>query len=329
MQSAGENSNASSNLLSGVTRHLFEKFLLLQILVVIFLYVNCLMILTIMKKEAFRNETRYILFAQTLFVDTAFIFQVNLLVVEATFQYPVNIFICSLFLLFQNVLICCTPLTLVAMCLERYVAICMPLRHAEISTHRTRLYGIFIIWIISFIIPAFVFIGYWAAAPPAAFFSSAVCSAETMIIKDWQGHGRAVMYVFLFLFLAIITIFTYIRIMIAARAASSEKKKSTNKSLRTVLLHGVQLFLCMMQLFNPYIEMAYWKIEELTFRNVRYSNFIVFLFAPRSLSPLVYGVRDEKFCIILKHYAFCGTDYLFSAVFEKKKIKIRPVQTGH
>ncbi|XP_053363993.1 odorant receptor 131-2-like [Clarias gariepinus] len=319
MQSAGVNGNTTSNLLSDVTKHSFEKFLLLQILVVIFFYVNCLMILTFIKKEAFRDETRYVLFAQTLFVDTAFIFQAYLLAVDNYLQYPVNIFICSLCSLLQNFLTCCTPLTLVAMCLERYVAICMPLRHAEISTGRTRFYGLFIIWIISSIIPAFIFLGYWTAAPTAALFSSAVCSAESLISKDWQGHGRAALCVALFLFMVIITVFTYIKIMIAARAASSEKKKSTNKSLRTVLLHGVQLFLCMMQLFNPYIEMAYWKVEELTFRNVRYSNFIVFLFVPRSLSPLVYGVRDEKFCIVLKHYALCGTACHFQQCLKRKK----------
>ncbi|XP_053363261.1 odorant receptor 131-2-like [Clarias gariepinus] len=324
MQSAGARSNATSYLLSDISRHLFEKFLLLQILVVIFLYINCLMIFTFLKKDVFREETRYILFAQTLIVDTAFILESYVLAVGSFFQYPVNMAICTLSFLTQNFFTCCTPLTLVAMCLERYVAICMPLRHADISTSRTRLYGLVIIWSISSIIPMFNFIGFWASAPPDALFSSAVCNAETVLIKDWQAHGRAVMYVILFIFMVIIIVFTYLKIMTAARAASNEKKKSTNKSLRTVLLHGVQLFLCMVQFFNPYIEMAFWKVEEITLRNVRYSNFIVFLFAPRSLSPLVYGVRDEHFFIVLKHCALCGTDHLLSAVF-KSKLKIRPV----
>ncbi|XP_026780304.3 odorant receptor 131-2-like [Pangasianodon hypophthalmus] len=325
MQSAGVNTNSSNNLLFNFSWHLNEKILLLQILVGIFLYINCLMIFTFLKKDVFREETRYILFAQTLFVDTAFILLADLLSFGTYFQYRVNIGICSFSFLIQNFFFCCTPLTLVAMCLERYVAICMPLRHAAISTKRNRLYGLFIIWSISSIIPVFSFIGYWAAAPPAALFSYAVCNAEVMLVKEWQAHGRAVIFVILFLFMAIIIVFIYIKIMIVARAASSEKKASTNKSLRTVILHGIQLFLCMMQFFNPYIEMAYYKVEEMTLRNIKYSNLIVFLFVPRSLSPLIYGLRDEKFFHVLRYYALCGTDRLFSTLCEIKQLKIRPI----
>ncbi|XP_026780305.3 odorant receptor 131-2-like [Pangasianodon hypophthalmus] len=325
MQSTRENSNSSNNFLFNFSRPLNEKILLLQILVGIFLYINCLMIFTFLKKEVFREETRYILFAQTLFVDTAFILLSDLLSVGTYFQYAMHMGICTLGYVIQSFFSCCTPLTLVAMCLERYVAICMPLRYADISTSRTRLYGLFIIWSISSIIPVFNCIGYWAAAPPAALFSYAVCNAEIMLVEEWQAHGRAAIYVILFIFMVVIIVFTYIKIMIAARAASSEKKKSTNKSLRTVLLHGIQLFLCIMQLFNPYIEMAYWKVEEMTLRNIKYSNLIVFLFVPRSLSPLIYGLRDEKFFHVLRHYALCGTDRLFSTLCEIKQLKIRPV----
>ncbi|KAM9469641.1 odorant receptor 131-2-like [Clarias gariepinus] len=296
-----------------------------EVLVGIFLYINCLMIFTFLKKNVFREETRYILFAQTLFVDTAFILLANLLFIGAYFQYPVNMGICSLCVQIQIFLICCSALTLVAMCLERYVAICMPLRHAEISTSKTRLYGFFIILSISCIIPAFSFIGYWAAAPPDTLFSSAECNVEIMLTKEWQAHGRAVIYVMLFLFMVIIIVFTYIKIMIAARAASSEKKKSTNKSLRTVLLHGVQLFLCMMQFFTPYIEMAFYKFEDMALRNIKYSNLIVFLFLPRSLSPLIYGLRDDIFFHVLKHYALCGTDSLSSALGKINQLRIRSV----
>ncbi|XP_017345904.3 odorant receptor 131-2-like [Ictalurus punctatus] len=324
MKSAEDYSN-SSNHLFNVSKYYFEKFLLLEVLVGIFLYINCLMIFTFLKKEAFREETRYILFAQTLFVDTAFILLSGLLTIVSYFQYPMHMIICTLSFLIQSIFTCCTPLTLVAMCLERYVAICMPLRHADISTNRTRLYGLLIIWSVSSIIPVFSVIGYWAVAPAAALFSYAVCNSEIMLVQEWQAHGRAIIFIILFIFMSIIIVFTYIKIMIAARAASSEKKKSTNKSLRTVLLHAVQLFLCMIQFFNPYIEMAYFKVEEITFKNIRYSNFIVFLFLPRSLSPLIYGVRDEKFFLVFRHYALCGTDHLFSTLFEIKQVKIRPI----
>ncbi|XP_036412819.1 odorant receptor 131-2-like [Colossoma macropomum] len=286
-----------------------QKVMLVQILVGIFLYVNCLMIFTFLKKQVFREDTRYILFAQTLFVDSAFMFFTDMMLIGNYFQYRIHmipcIFICSAI----AILSICSPLTLVAMCLERYVAICMPLRHAEISTSRTRFFGFIIIWGISSMPPVFFVVAHISVLPSGALFSHVICSMEIMLQEEWQAQSRAAILQLLFLFMSFIIVFTYIRIMIAARTASLEKKKSTNKSLRTVVLHAFQLFLCLVQFLIPYIEMTFWKVDVMVFINVRYSNFIVFIIAPRCLSPLIYGVRDEKFSLILKYYACWGFDH--------------------
>uniref|UniRef100_A0A3B1JUR4 G-protein coupled receptors family 1 profile domain-containing protein n=1 Tax=Astyanax mexicanus TaxID=7994 RepID=A0A3B1JUR4_ASTMX len=291
-------SNSSLNRNPLISPSFMQKVFLVQALVGIFLYVNCLMIFTFLKKEVFREDTRYILFAQTLFVDSAFMVLTDIGVVGSFFHDSRN---CTA----MSFLSVCSPLTLVAMCLERYVAICMPLRHADISTSRTRFSGFVIIWSVSFIAPAFTAIAYISVNPSSA-FSYVVCSVEVMLEKEWQAQVRAVILLLLFLFMLAVIVFTYIKIMIAARAASSEKKKSTSKSLRTVLLHGFQLFLSIVQFITPYIEMPFWKLDVMLFINVRYSNFIVFILAPRCLSPLIYGMRDEKFFLVLRHYALWG-----------------------
>ncbi|XP_060799455.1 odorant receptor 131-2-like [Neoarius graeffei] len=316
MQSAGANSNSSNNLLFNFSSSLNERLLLLQVLVGVFLYINCLMIYTFFKKEVFREETQYILFAQTLFVDSALMLVSDVLSSCSIHLLLRHIIPCSIICRVLTFLTCCTPLTLVAMCLERYVAICMPLRHAVISTSRTRLYGSFIIWTLSSRILLFNFIGYWAVVPPAAQYSYAVCSLEIILGEAWQAHGHSIIFIILFLFLIIIIVFTYIKIMIAARAASSEKMKSTSKSLRTVLLHAFQLFLCIVQFLNPYIEMAYWGVEAMMLRKIKYSMFIAFLIAPRCLSPLIYSLRDEHFFHALRHYAMCGTDCHFPTLLK-------------
>ncbi|XP_017568497.2 odorant receptor 131-2-like [Pygocentrus nattereri] len=286
-----------------------QKVMLVQILVGIFLYVNCLMIFTFLKKVMFREDTRYILFAQTLFVDSAFMVFTDMMLIGNYFQYYIHmipcIFICSAI----SILSICSPLTLVAMCLERYVAICMPLRHAEISNSRTRYFGFIIIWGVSTMPPVFFIIAHISVIPSGALFSPVICSMEIMLQKEWQAQSRAAILQLLFIFMSFIIFFTYIKIMIAARTVSLGKKKSTSKSLRTVVLHAVQLFLCVVQFLIPYIEMTFWKADVMVFINVRYSNFIVFIIAPRCLSPLIYGVRDEKFSIILRHYACWGFDH--------------------
>ncbi|XP_036412817.1 odorant receptor 131-2-like [Colossoma macropomum] len=278
----------------------------LQVLVGIFLFVNCLMIFTFLKKEVFREDTRYILFAQTLFVDSAFMVVNDILFICYSYQYRIHMIPCIIICSAMAFLYICTPLTLVAMCLERYVAICMPLRHAAISTSRTRCFGFLIIWGISSIAPLFNFIAYLSVVQSHTLFSYALCSIELMLGEEWLAQTRALILQILFFFMIIVVLFTYIKIMIAARAASSDNKKSTNKSLRTVLLHTFQLFLCIVQFVTPYIEKAFWKGDIMVFFNVRYSNFVVFMIAPRCLSPLIYGLRDEKFFIVLRHYACCS-----------------------
>ncbi|XP_036412872.1 odorant receptor 131-2-like [Colossoma macropomum] len=306
MQSFVVNSSSSNNLLTESSSSLFMKLTLVQVLVGIFLCVNCLMIFTFLKKEVFREDTRYILFAQTLFVDSTLLILSDMLMVGTAYQYHIHMIPCMIVLSVATIFTVCTPLTLVAMCLERYVAICMPLRHADISTRRNRFFGFLIIWGISSIVPLITLIAYLFVVPPGALFSYTVCNAEFMMGEEWQAHTRGTVLQLIFLFMIFIIVFTYIKIMIAARAASSENKKSTSKSLRTVLLHAFQLFLCIVQFSIPYIEMAFWNIDIITFNNIRYSNLILFVIAPRCLSPLIYGLRDEKFFLALRHNAMCG-----------------------
>uniref|UniRef100_A0A673MJ42 Olfactory receptor 52A5-like n=1 Tax=Sinocyclocheilus rhinocerous TaxID=307959 RepID=A0A673MJ42_9TELE len=269
-----------------------EKLLLVQVLVGILLCVNGLMIFTFLKKETFR-ETRYILFAQTLFVDSALMLLTDLTLTGSSHQYPVHIIPCYIC---QGLASGVLPLTTRAMCLERYVAICIPLRHASISTPKNTFIGLLVIWSFSFVIPLFIFIVCFVYIPPGVLHLYVVCTVEVMLQKKWLADMRATSLQLLFIIMLCIIVSTYIKIMLAARSASSERKNSTNKGLKTIILHGVQLLLCMMQLLIPYIEMPLWKVNVMVFLNVRYSNFILFLILP----------RYKKFYNALKYYAFCG-----------------------
>ncbi len=123
----------------------------------ILLYVNGLMIFTFLKKETFR-ETRYILFAQTLFPDSALMLLTDLTLMGSFYQYPVHSIPCYIFCTLTSLVSVVSPMILVAMCLERYVAICMPLRHSSISTPKNTFISLLVIWSVSFIIPLFIFI---------------------------------------------------------------------------------------------------------------------------------------------------------------------------
>ncbi|XP_063060724.1 odorant receptor 131-2-like [Engraulis encrasicolus] len=199
-----------------------------------------------------------------------------------------------------------TPLTLVAMCLERYVAICMPLRHADISTARRRLVGLVVIWIASVGPPLTLLYAFLSSMEELMKVPTVVCFVEILFIERWKTYMRVAVLKFYFLCMCIAVIFTYFKIVKAARAVASNDKKSSSKGQKTVLLHAIQLLLCLIQFLNPFIESALLMVNFRLFVDIRYFNFVVFVVAPRCLSPLVYGLRDENFFSVLKCYAVCG-----------------------
>ena len=59
-------------------------------------------------------------------------------------------------------------------------------------------------------------------------------------------------------------------------------------------------------LWCPLVEAAVMEIDRRLFIDLRYANYVVFTLAPRCLSSLVYGLRDQKIFVNLKYYAVFG-----------------------
>ncbi|XP_023260025.1 mu-type opioid receptor-like [Seriola lalandi dorsalis] len=282
------------------------KFVVLQSLVMIFLFINLLLIITFFKKEYFYTTTRYILFAVTLLSDSFLLFMSDILLIFTHFQITIQVWICVIIFLVVLVYVTVTPVTLAAMTLERYVAICMPLRHGELSSTRNTMNCIFLIHGISSVPGILIFSSLFVSASLSFYKQYQFCSVELFMLYIWQHNLRSAIYQLQFLIMSIIIVFSYIKIMKVAKAASGEDKKSSKKGLRTVALHGFQLLLCLIQLWCPFIEVALLQINFSLYEIARYLNFLLFYLAPRCLSPLIYGLRDEVFFQALKYIASFG-----------------------
>ncbi|XP_048860809.1 odorant receptor 131-2-like [Brienomyrus brachyistius] len=298
--------------------------IIIQVLVGIFLYINSLMILTFFMKEAFRTDTRYILFVHMLFVDSFLMMATNLTLLLLYYRLVIPYEACIVLNLVMIWLQFCTPLTLVAMCLERYVAVCKPLRHAAISTPRIRVVGLLLIWGLG-CVPALVILLSFAALVSAERLTMRVlCSVDALIVIEWQRYLQIAVFKFYFLVMSVVIAFTYIKVAAAARSASGENRKSSTKGTRTVALHAIQLLLCLMQLLTPFVEMAALQISVVVYNQIRVVNFVVFMIAPRCLSPLIYGLRDQKFFQTLRNYAVFGLDKKIQpAASQSRKVKLR------
>ena len=283
-----------------------DKVMLIQVFVVLFLCINFLLIMTFFTKEFFYTTMRYILFAVTLMSDCLFLVVADVLLIMLYYRYTIQMWLCLIIYIISSLYTFVTLVTLTAMTLERYVAICLPLRHGELCSPRSALHSILIIHSLSSL-PCIVILSiFFASASHGSYTHGRTCSGEIFISHKWQGHLRSAISQFYFLIMFITIAFAYVKIMRVAKAASGEDKKSSWRGLRTVVLHAFQLLLCLIQLWLPFIEAAVLKINLMLYSNVRYFNYITFILAPRCLSPLIYGLRDEMFFQAMKRLALCG-----------------------
>ncbi|XP_036444758.1 odorant receptor 131-2-like [Colossoma macropomum] len=280
------------------------KLLVAIVLTLLFVHVNCVMLYALMSKRVFKESPRYILFAHMLFNDSVNLILTSLLFLLAFAFLKLAKAVCSLLVFLSTATFRNAPLNLALMSLERYVAICFPLRHAEIATQKRTWVAISFIWffgsvnILSDIIFA-------AMMDPNFFYVQMHCTREQIFMKPWQLDVYNGFNAFYFVSVTVIIIFTYISIMITARSMSFNKD-SAKKAHRTVLLHLIQLGLCLTSFLYGTLErtLVMTSNSNFLFLHLRYLNYIFVLILPRCLSPLIYGLRDEAVRTLFTYY-FC------------------------
>ncbi|XP_052443379.1 odorant receptor 131-2-like [Carassius gibelio] len=270
-----------------------------------FCFVNCVMLFALKSKRIFQETPRYILFGHMLMNDSVLLLVTTIMYTVALCFLPIPKSICTLLVFISYCTFFNTPLTLALMSLERYIAICFPLRHCNIATPKRTGIAIGIIWFLSSInIIADIILA--LSVNPNYLADIAFCTLEKLFIAKWQidkSQGFDVLY---FVSVAVIIIFTYISIMMAVKSVSSDKD-SAKKALKTVLLHLIQLGLCLTSFLYATIERTLYTVigsGSSLFINLRYLNYLVVLILPRCLSPLIYGMRDEAVWPLFKYF-FC------------------------
>ncbi|XP_062868231.1 odorant receptor 131-2-like [Trichomycterus rosablanca] len=275
-----------------VTEGPLAKFLIVTLLSMFFISLNAIMVYTLQSKAVFKETPRYILFTHMLVNDSIQLLFTYILYVFSFLVLRVMRVACAFFIFVSTTTFNNAPLNLAVMSLERYVAICFPLRHVQIATQKRTQTAIGVIWFVSSINILFDLF-YGVAANPTLFTSDTVCTREKFFLKPWQVEVLQGFNIFLFLSVTMITIFSYVSIMIAARSFSSNKEPAT-KAHKTVLLHLIQLGLCSTSFLYIVIEQAAALTGNSTFyRDIRYINYLFVLILPRCLSPLIYGLRDD------------------------------------
>ncbi|KAK1157623.1 odorant receptor 131-2-like [Acipenser oxyrinchus oxyrinchus] len=240
---------------------------------------------------------------------------VTLYIVSYVF-FKINVSFCSVLILLALFATMNTPLNLAAMAIERYVAICNPLRHSQICTVRRTCILIAVIWVAGLAPLLFDWVVFFATESLSFFHSSIFCYRENVFRSPLLYYKRQPFDILYFSFVSLTIIYTYLRIMFAARAATTDRS-SAAKARNTILLHGVQLLMCMLTYVTPQIELALLYVFQGRISDSRYVTYLVVYILPRFLSPIIYGLRDKKFRKYLKRYFVC------------KPQKVQPALTGN
>ncbi|XP_040278462.1 odorant receptor 131-2-like [Bufo bufo] len=247
-----------------------------------------------------QEEPRYILFTHMLINDTASLIIGLFLFFTYSFRIYFPVPVCYILVTASSVAFKVTPYNLAVMCLERFVAICFPLRHTEWCTPQKTLLAIVAIWIIGLIPNVIDFIILCSSVRSDYFFVYCFCVRADLIRNGAQDTVRTLTHISGFSLVGFIIVFTYINIMLVVMKFGSGKTVAS-KAGKTVMLHAFQLLLYMTAFFYNVIEVYLRKY----FLLLPLINFFFFMFLPRFISPLIYGFWDEEFFKYIKRIVLC------------------------
>ncbi|XP_071362629.1 odorant receptor 131-2-like [Trachinotus anak] len=273
----------------------------------VFLFINGTMLFTLRSKLVFRETSRYILLYNLLFADTAQLAFGQLLYIIAACRVRLTYPVCGVLTMLTKLTNDISPLTLVVMSVERYVAVCYPLRHATIITIRNTVVAIIIVWAISLmnVLTQVLLLLNFPFKNLENLQMTDVCSDIQMLLVPIINHFDKTYTYFLFISATLAIISSYIGVMIAARSASTDKA-SACKARNTLLLHLVQLGLSLFSTMHTSIVQSLSTIlQRLAIVRIK-SVFYVFIYIlPRCLTSLIYGLRDQTIRPILLYYLCC------------------------
>lgn len=247
---------------------------------------------------------RYILFIHLVVNDMIQLTTSISLFVFSYVFHKINASFCCLIIAFAVFTTLNTPLNLALMAVECYIAVCFPLRHAELCTIRRTYFLIGCIWVLSAmsVLPD-IFITL-ATEHLRLFHTTIFCQRDTLFRHPIIIQKRDVSYI-IFLSAVWLTLFLiYFRIFFTAQAANQSERKA-KKARSTILLHGFQLLLCMLTYVAPLSRTFQMFLSPVYYVQVLFVWYILIQILPRLVSPIVYGLRDNTFKLYLRRYVLC------------------------
>ncbi|XP_015254138.1 PREDICTED: olfactory receptor 4K15-like [Cyprinodon variegatus] len=272
----------------------FVKNLIVVLVWLTLTYINSILIATFFRHQIFYEDPRYILFIHMVINDGIQLTVTITLLILSYIIYKINVSFCCFFILVAVFTTRNTPVNLAAMAIERYLSICKPLHYTQLCTVRRTYTVIGMIWFIC-VAPDITDLFVTLATEPLSFFHESVFCIRQNVFKDpILAQKRKAFDIIYFSCVFLTLVVTYLKVMFAARGLSSANT-SAKKARNTILLHGVQLAMCLLSYISPSVEIVLLIMFPGRILEIRYANYLLVYILPRFLSPIIYGARDKKF----------------------------------
>ncbi|XP_032366334.1 odorant receptor 131-2-like [Etheostoma spectabile] len=290
----------------------------------VFLFINGTMLFTLRSKTVFCETSRYILLFNLLFADTVQLALSQLLYILAAVGLRLTYPLCGVLTMLSDLTNEISPLTLVVMSVERYVAVCYPLRHSTLVTIRNTEVAIVGVWVFSSlnILTKVILLLMFPFQTLESLEMRDFCARENMLLDPMSDDYNKAFTYFLFVSAGVAVTSSYIGVMIAARSASTDKA-SARRARNTLLLHLGQLGLSLSSTVHTPLLIALSKVlDRIKLVRIQIFLYVCIIIFPRCLSSLIYGIRDQTIRPVLVYNLCCQWRHSLSLSVISTKAKI-------
>ncbi|XP_053702440.1 odorant receptor 131-2-like [Synchiropus splendidus] len=275
---------------------------------VVLLTINAIILFTLRSRQVFRETSRYVLLTNLLVADSLYLLVSQVLYIFANSRVLLSYPVCGTLILYAMLTESIFPLTLAEMSIERYVAVCFPLRHSSIVTMRSTAAAIAVVWAFSCVnvLICVVLMCQFPFEELDSLEMNANCNRFVALLTPVAAEYDRVYNIFVFSFSGLIIMFSFIAVMITARSTSTDRN-SARKARSTVLLHMIQLGLGLSPRISLPVSVVLFQVMSwINYVRLMNVTYVLIMLLPRGLSPLIYGLRDQAIRPILLSNLCCG-----------------------